>query len=153
MFGWFLNWLEKKGRKAVIYDRNGIAPYLERWYVVHPDGHKRKNKNILFNVFIHRFMQSDYPAIHNHPWNWSFSIILKGGYWEHLPDKTIWRGPGSIRLMRPGNDLHWVEIPESGKTWTLFFRGKTISGWGFMPDPEEKKIIPWKEYLNEHRLT
>jgi hypothetical protein len=151
MFQWFLNWLERKGRKSTIMDRDGIAPYLTRWYVAYPDGDQRQRKDIPFNAFIHRFWQSDEPCIHTHPWNWSFSIILKGGYWEHLPDKTIWRGRGSFRLLRPDkSDKHWIEIPkgQEGKVWTLFVRGRTTHSWYFI---ENGVWVPWQEYLDMHR--
>ena len=29
-------------------------------------------------------MRSDDPIMHNHPWAF-FTVILKGGYWEHTP--------------------------------------------------------------------
>jgi hypothetical protein len=154
MFKWFLNYFERKGRKSVIYDRENIAPYLTRWYLIYPDGDQRQRKDIPGNAFIHQFWQSDYPVIHTHPWNWSFSFILKGGYWEHLPDMTIWRGRFSFRLMRYGkNDRHWIEIPkgQEGKVWTLFIRGKTLpNSWGFV---EDDKVIPYQEYLDKHRLV
>ncbi len=146
MFNWLLNRLERHGRKLVIHDREGQDPYLTRYYLAWPDGTQRQRKNIPFNVFLHQFHRSDDPYIHDHPWNWSFSIILKGGYWEHLPDKTIWRKPGSIRLMTPGNDKHWVEIPkgQEGKVWTMFFRGRTVKDWGFI---ENGKWTFWKDFL------
>jgi hypothetical protein len=148
MFGWFLNRLERKGRKSVIKDRDGIKDYLNRWYVVFPDGDQRQRKDIPFNIFVHQFLQSDDPVLHSHPW-WYCTIILKGGYWEHGPHGTkTWRGPGSIRF---GKDvIHWVEIPESGKTWTLFIRGRTTRTWYFFPDSSMKEPgIPWQEFLKD----
>jgi hypothetical protein len=147
MMKWFLNWLEKKGRKSVILDRDGKLPYLNRWYVAYPDGDQRQRKDIRFNIFIHQFMQSDYPVLHTHPW-WFIAVILKGGYWEHLPgDKKVWRGPGSIRFDR--NCTHWVEIEEPGKTWTLFIRGRTTRDWGFI---HQNKWMYWDTYLKMMRL-
>lgn len=153
MFAWFLRYLERKGRKSLIMDRENLRPYLDRYYALWPDSVDRERKDIPFNILIHRFHTSDDPVIHSHPWNFSFSIILKGGYWEHLPDKTIWRRRFSWRLMRHGkSDLHWVEIPkgQEGKVWTLFVRGRTISSWGFKPDINGP-LIPWKKYIEDHR--
>lgn len=142
MFKWFLNWLEKHGRKSVIMDRDDKAPYLIRYYALFPDSVQRERKDIPFNILIHQFMQSDVPTFHDHPWSY-FTIVLKGGYWEHTPQGTFWRKPGSFRFNR--GSFHWIEIPEPGKTWTLFFRGKTKRDWGFLVNT---KWIKWDEYLN-----
>jgi len=148
-----LNQLDKKGRKLIIKDRDDVEEYLERYYLVWPDSVKRERKDIPFNTFLHRFLRSDDPVFHNHPWFWYHSIILKGGYWEHTPWGTHWRGPGHSRFVRGGKwvsylngmpdkitvpqDLHWVEVPNPGETWTLFTRGKTHNmDWGFVPDPK-----------------
>jgi hypothetical protein len=147
MMKWFLNWLEKKGRKSIILDRDGVSPLLNRWYLAYPDRDQRQRKDIPFNVFIHQFMQSDRPVLHDHPW-WFFSIILKGGYWEHLEDGSRkWRGPGSMRFN--GGSYHWIEIEEPGKTWTLFIRGRTIRDWGFL---HEGQWMYWDTYLKMMRL-
>jgi hypothetical protein len=150
MFKWFLNRLERNGRKITIKDRDGIKDYLNRWYVIYPDGSKRQRKDIPFNVFIHQFLESDDPVLHSHPW-WYCTIILKGGYWEHGPHgKKVWRGPGSIRFGK--NVIHWIEIPESGKTWTLFIRGRSVRTWYFHPDSSMKEPgIEWNEYLTNMR--
>jgi hypothetical protein len=143
MFQWLLDRLEKAGRKSIIMDRDGLKPYLVRYYALFPDSVQREQKDIPFNVLIHQFIQSDDPVLHTHPW-WYFTLILKGGYWEHLPgDKKVWRGPGSIRFGR--NVTHWVEIPESGKTWTLFIRGKTSRDWGFINEFGQWEY--WEDYL------
>jgi hypothetical protein len=151
MFGWFLNRLERKGRKSTIKDRDGLKDYLNRWYVLYPDGDQRQRQDIPFNIFVHQFLQSDEPFIHDHPWNWSFSFILKGGYWEHGPDGSRkWRRPGSWRLMTPGKDQHWIELPEgqSGKIWTIFARGRTTHKWGFI---ENGVWEYWETFLARSR--
>jgi len=165
MFQWLLNKLESNGRKLVIYDREGEEPYLTRYYLRHPDGEHRAKKDIPYNIFLHQFMRSDEPVFHSHPWDWYFTLILKGGYWAHTPWGTKWMGPGSMqyvncrkmRYMKYGRihyvrlpaNLHWVEIPKPGKTWTLFIRGKSISDWGFCPNPESGLIINQSEYLEK----
>lgn len=149
MFNWLLNLLERNGRKAVIMDREDKAPYLIRYYALWPDSVDRERKDIPFNVLIHQFMQSDDPVLHTHPW-WYFTLILKGGYWEHLPgDVKKWRGPGSIRFGK--NVTHWVQIPEAGKTWTLFIRGKTVRQWGFINEFGVWEL--WRTYLARKRTT
>lgn len=202
MIKWLLNQLDKHGRKSIIMDRENNDPYLERYYIAWPDSVKRERKDIPFNVFIHRFMQNDDPVFHNHPWDWYFTFILKGGYWEHTPWGVRWRGPGTWKFQRgneffylkdprvralkshdileSGNrleheysrklpkgygftsaiyggnpllhsDLHWVEIPKPGETWTLFIRGNTFGDWGFVPDINTGKWIQYEKYLSEHR--
>ena len=158
MFDWYLKYLERKGRKSIILDRNKDKVYLNRYYALFPDSVDRERQDIPFNVLIHQFMSSDDPIYHTHPWNWSFSLILKGGYIEHTPEGNFWRGPGSWRMMRPnqeitkGSDIHWVEIPQSGKTWTLFIRGRTTHDWGFFPDWYKNgnfmKWVYWKDFLS-----
>lgn len=53
-------------------------PYLLRWYII--------PKNRFFNIYLHKFCRSDDDrALHNHPWAWNLSIIIKGSYIEHMP--------------------------------------------------------------------
>lgn len=163
-FRWFLNYLERKGRKHTITDRDGKNAYLDRYYVAYPDGTQRQRQDISFNVFLHRFLRSDDPVWHDHPWNFFISIVLKGGYVEHTPWGDKWRGPGHIRFVNcnklrhidddptkpqiPAN-VHWVEVPEDGETWTLFIRGRSLpKSWGFFPDKSGVKIH-WSEFLKE----
>jgi len=168
MIKWFLNKLEQKDRKYTIYDREGKIPYLNRYYIAYEDSTKRERKDINFNVFLHQFLQSDDPVFHSHPWNWYLTIVLKGGYWAHTPWGTKWYGPGSVNyvdclkmrwldesqdILLPAN-LHWVEIPKSGKTWTLFTRGKTVNDgfWGFWADQNSSEIVQHEKYLESKRI-
>lgn len=165
MLQWALNWLERRGRKLVIMDRDDEEEYLQRWYLWYPDSVDRERKDIPFNVMIHRFMQSDVPVFHSHPWDWYRTIILKGGYWAHTPWGVRWCGPGHTEYVDcerekrlyitegpwlPAN-LHWVEVPKPGETWTLFIRGRTTHKWGFVPRPETGEWIPWQKYLSDSR--
>ena len=137
----FLKLLEKLGRKRVITDRDGKVPYLIRYYLFLKD-----RKNFPFNITLHKVLVSDEPTLHDHPWNYA-TLILKGGYWEHIPLRAkeghvcgstkVWRGPGHFRY-RTADDLHWLELPkdENGKeipSWSLFFMGKQVKEWGFLP--------------------
>jgi hypothetical protein len=113
-------------------------------------------------------MVSDEPVLHDHPWGYA-TLILKGGYWEHIPltnettggvigSTRVWRGPGHFRI-RSADDLHWLELEkdEAGNEipcWSLFFMGKKKKEWGFLPyvDTEDMdrgyKWIHNEEYLN-----
>ena len=132
--------MDKIGRRRVITDRTGKIPYLIRYYVFLKD-----RKRFPFNITLHKVLVSDEPKLHDHPWNWG-AVILKGGYWEHIPIRSMegavvgstreWRGPGHIRL-RKAEDLHWLEL-EKDKDGneipcvSLFFMGKKRKEWGFV---------------------
>ena len=133
--------MDKLGRRRVITDRTGQIPYLIRYYLF-----LKERKNFPFNITLHKVLVSDEPVLHDHPWSWG-AIILKGGYWEHIPllnDDTggvvgstrVWRGPGSIRF-RKADDLHWLELAkdENGKEipcTSIFFMGRKTKQWGFV---------------------
>jgi len=136
----FLKLLEKLDRKRIIFDRDGKVPYLIRYYLFLKD-----RKKFPFNITLHKVLVSDEPTLHDHPWSWG-SLILKGGYWEHVPvrsqegnvvgSKEIWRGPGSIRF-KSADDLHWLELAKDADgneipCWSLFFMGRQKKEWGFV---------------------
>jgi len=159
----FLKLLDKIGRKRTIYDRDGKIPYLDRYYVFLKDRNR-----FPFNITLHKVMVSDEPVLHDHPWGYA-TLILKGGYWEHIPltnettggvigSTRVWRGPGHFRI-RSADDLHWLELEkdEEGNEipcWSLFFMGKKKKEWGFLPYIDTKdmdrgyKWIHNEEYLN-----
>jgi len=73
--------MELLGRKRTIYDRDGKVPYLIRYYVF-----LKNRKHFPFNITLHKVLVGDEPTLHDHPWNYA-TLILKGGYWEHIPLK------------------------------------------------------------------
>ena len=159
----FLKLLDKIGRKRTIFDRDGKIPYLDRYYVFLKDRNR-----FPFNITLHKVMVSDEPVLHDHPWGYA-TLILKGGYWEHIPLRNettggvvgstrVWRGPGHFRI-RSADDLHWLELEkdEAGNEipcWSLFFMGKKKKEWGFLSYVDTKdmdrgyKWIHNEEYLN-----
>ena len=64
-------------------------PYLERYFVA---GWSPRNRRTGPALFLHHFVASDPDdEVHNHPWGWSSSLILTGGYREyrcHRPSST-----------------------------------------------------------------
>lgn len=148
---WFervANWCRKRGHTYVILDREGKKPYLERFYI-----HPRWLTLGLFRVVIHRFWKSDDDGgLHDHPWLFWGSRILKGGYFEHTPEGRFWRAPGKWRF-NTAWALHRVELQQEGKeVWTLFLMGPKIREWGFVPF-KSKVWINWKEYLEQKLVT
>ena len=132
---WLLNFLEKTGRKRIVMDRINNEPYLERYYLFLKD-----RKSFPFNVFLHKFLKSDPDDVHDHPWPYA-TIILKGGYWEWIPqfnskgqkiaEIAKWRGPGHFRTCG-ANSYHRIELAPSVECWTLFMPGPQTREWGFL---------------------
>ncbi len=127
------------------------SPYLHRWSLL--------PSNPFFNVKLHRFMRSDDDVMHDHPWA-NVSVLLRGGYIEHVPYKTRvaldghWieyraapfsrmrrRDPKRPRWKNPWKRAAWVVFRRaaaahsiellSGEVWTLFLTGPRIREWGF----------------------
>lgn len=147
----FLNWLERIGRRRVVMDRQSNEPYLERYYLFLKDRQK-----FPFNIFLHHFLKGDPDDVHDHPWSY-FTLILKGGYWEYIPQfnsegkKTCeigkWRGPGHFRLCKPIS-FHRIELDPSVDCWTLFMPGPQKREWGFLV---KNKWIHNNDYIVDHK--
>ncbi|HZC29939.1 MAG TPA: hypothetical protein VE261_00365, partial [Gaiellaceae bacterium] len=147
----------------VIYDREGGTPYLSRYYIFGapkmPDGSAPFDELgaprvgiddwARYGVYLHKFHRSDdADDLHNHPWAWSFSIILAGGYVEErLDDAMVADGLGGWhhrvffsppkrievrRLTAPSfnfireSTFHRVDLIEAD-AWTLFIAGPKVS--------------------------
>ena len=139
--------LEKLNRKVIIMDRVNDQPYLERYYLFLKD-----RKNFPFNVFLHKFINSDPDDVHDHPWPY-FTLILKGGYWEWVPvfdhggkmvaEERYWRGAGHFRYS-PAKSYHRIELKQGITCWTLFMPGPHRRDWGFLVNDE---WVHYKNYL------
>lgn len=127
--------------------RNDNQPYFYRYYVKQEDDDKPDQ----FGVFIHKFVGSDpLEEVHSHPWLWSVSIILSGGYAETkyrrvgeqkgTDGKTTFVTladriqklfiPFEINIIEYDH-MHRVDLLEGEPCWTLFFHGPRVSTWGF----------------------
>jgi hypothetical protein len=151
--GKILNWLDKRGRKRIIMDRECSEPYLERYYVFLKD-----RKRFPFNAFIHKFLKSDPDDVHDHPWPYA-TLILKGGYHEWVPifngqgikigETRHWRKPGHFRICRPSS-YHRIELDPNITAWTLFMPGPQVREWGFLIGHQEKqRWVHNEKYLQE----
>lgn len=135
----FLNLLDKLGRKRIVLDRQNNEPYLERYYLFLKD-----RKRFPFNVFLHKFLKSDPDDVHDHPWSYA-TLILKGGYWEWIPqfdsegrkigEIKHWRGPGHFRRSI-ATSYHRIELDPNITAWTLFMPGPQKREWGFLVNNE-----------------
>ena len=146
---WFLNFLERVGRKRIVMDRQNDEPYLERYYLFLKD-----RKRFPFNVFLHKFLKSDPDDVHDHPWPYA-TLILKGGYYEWTPifdrggkkiaEKCAWRGPGHFRVCS-ASSYHRIELDPNVTAWTMFMPGPQKREWGFLV---KNKWIHNEQYLTE----
>ena len=125
--------MEYTDRKRIIKDING-TDYLQRYYMF------LKNRDTFpFNIFIHKFLNSDDDDMHNHPWSY-FTIILKGGYWEetfvdndptHSEGKMKkWCGPGYFQYSN-ADHIHRITLKQNVDCWTLFIPFSQKQNWGF----------------------
>lgn len=113
--------LKKRAPDLIIGPKDD--PYMRRWYIL--------PRNRWFNIYLHNIKRDDHDfALHDHPW-WNVSIVLKGGYLEHVPGNLFFRGPGSI-VFRNATALHRLEISKRGEAWSLFITGRNVRKWGFM---------------------
>ena len=145
----FLKLLERLGRKRIVMDRQNDEPYLERYYLFLKD-----RKHFPFNVFLHKFLKSDPDDVHDHPWPYT-TLILKGGYWEWVPQFTAegkrigeiahWRKPGHFRTCS-ATSFHRIELDPAVECWTLFMPGPQRREWGFL---QRGQWIHNSEYLEE----
>jgi hypothetical protein len=146
---WFLNFLDRVGRKRIVMDRQNDEPYLERYYLFLKD-----RKRFPFNVFLHKFLKSDPDDVHDHPWPYA-TLILKGGYYEWTPifdgdgkkiaETCVWRGPGHFRTCS-ADSYHRIELDPAITAWTMFMPGPQKREWGFLVN---NKWVHNDTYLTE----
>ena len=126
------------GRYRLILDRQNNKPYLERYYIF-----LKNRSKFPFNIFIHKFLNSDPDHLHDHPWNYR-TIILYGGYWEYTENSKMWKGPLSY-IYSPATRFHRIELDKNTPyCWTLFIPGIRIREWGFKI---KDKWVPHEKYI------
>lgn len=160
-------WSSRQPPPRVIYDIDGTSPYLSRHYLIGlprmPDGswpfdaRGDAREGVIWKsvvgLYLHRFHRGDNDReLHNHPWKWSVSLILAGGYREE-------RRQGDIvveRVLRPGrlnwighDDFHRVDLID-GEAWTLFLAGPKVSTWGFW-NRATGLFLHWRDFLASKR--
>lgn len=132
------------------------SPYLSRFYLLRKSkpGDDDDARDRPLSVYLHYFHRGDEDAeLHNHPWGFSFSVILTNGYIEErwIKNEIVKRvlRPGSLNILR-SNDFHRVDLrnPEQG-AWTLFFAGKRVQDWGFWHPEILPTLVPWRTFIKE----
>lgn len=127
-------WCEGLARGCGVQQiRPGGVPYLDRFFAA---GWNPSTRRPGPAIFLHHFVASD-PAVqvHSHPWGWSASLILAGGYREERCTPTgvevqEYR-PGDVNVLRAA-DQHRIDLLE-GDCWTLFLAGSFDQPWAFAP--------------------
>jgi hypothetical protein len=125
-------------RRAPDFIIGGTAdPYLLRWWLL--------PRNTVFNVYLHCFLRSDDDrALHDHPWLFNASVLLRGGYREWVGTGAtdfIDRFAGAFKF-RWGPAPHRVELRD-GNCWTLFITGPRVREWGFLCP---QGWVHWKDF-------
>lgn len=122
--------------------------YLER-LALHGDLPRRPVQH-RWNLYLHRILLDDQDRhLHNHPWEWCYSLVLAGGYTEQRLRE--WRLTGALtdrRRMRPFSinrlgreDYHRIIGLHGKEVWTLVLAGRKGNEWGF--------LVPFIGYVNE----
>lgn len=124
--------------------------YLDRFFLLLKDRERG-------NIFLHHFLSSDmdigtdqFGLLHNHPFNWSFSFVLTGGYWEERRESD---GTVSKKKVKPftfnfisKKDFHRVDLlDEKNGAWTIFFTGSRKGNTWCFWDRVTKEFIDWKK--------
>lgn len=142
-----------------LYQRNEPdKPYMRRWWLTRPTKHGGTSER---SARIHQILRSDADRhLHDHPAD-STSIILRGCYWEEMPedqaqpcalDATRYtrecRGAGTV-VHRRAEDRHRLIVPDGGECWSLFLFGPRRREWGFHVPEAPGGWVQWEEYERE----
>lgn len=131
----FLFWLTSKLPAREINGEHD-EPYLDRYFLFRLLG---------LQAYIHRFLASDPDrGLHDHPWGWSLSLVLVGGYREIRKSGERRLKPWRFNLIR-GTDFHRILLDEGEEAWTLFLHGRRTKGWGFLRDGKFKPFSKGKD--------
>lgn len=162
-------WVRSLPPPRIIRDQDGVSPYLTRYYLGQPpimlDGSSpfdytgAERKGILEpsgpSLFLHKFHRGDNEMeLHNHPWRWSISWILAGGYKEErrVGNKvlTYIRRPGTFNVLW-ADTFHRVDLLD-GPCWTLFLAGPktTPANWGFW-NRDNDEFLFWIDFFKKKR--
>lgn len=137
---WPFGWVREIARET--------GPYLTRWSLRRQWGDGESSKNGGWRAYLHSFHSGD-AELHNHPWHWSFSVVLWGSYEERFFDgpcpateferETGQHPTARYRLVRwfnwiPASRFHQITklYPTCGRVVTLFVSGPPHGrSWGF----------------------
>jgi hypothetical protein len=129
----------------IINDPFTGEPYLKRFVVL---------RTKWLSIYFHKFDAPDADRhLHNHPWAWSFSLLLSGSYVERRwPRHFNLHGREYVGTEeRTVSRFNWITSKVyhriarlNGGVWTLFVGGPRTQDWGFWVDG---KHVPHQEYF------
>jgi len=127
-----ITWAQRREPDFVI--GGSARPYLRRWWIV---------RTPLFCIYVHQFLRSDDDrALHDHPWLFNASRLLRGPYIEWVPSAGGNCQRPVCRFLKPGQwKFRWGPAPHrvqlhsamgvAQPCWTLFITGPRVRQWGF----------------------
>ena len=129
--------LERLSGKRIYLDGN---PYLTRYYLI-GDGSGRR-----FELYLHYIQLRDpYRWLHNHPWRWFLSIVLRGQYTQEVirPSTKVTRRRIRVRFINLflGKDRYHAiyDVPVKG-VWTLVLvppKSNDAVRWGYWNEDDK----------------
>lgn len=134
----FLHWMATGLRYFLITGPDG-SPYLLRLLLRGRLPGDTEKRGVKWSLYFHNFLAHDRDRdLHNHPWTWSYSLVLWGGYVEEkrgrdgiVRRRRVW--PGMINRLGP-MDFHRIAELKGRETWTLFLAGTKATAWFFLVD-------------------
>ena len=142
MIARFIAWFLAQLETYEIRSRDGTELYLTRRWIF---GHKTSK----WALMLHQMHTPDPDTCHHdHPW-WFWTLILKGGYFEHVTDvdgNVHWvsNRPGRLRY-RPALHTHRIAGLGAKECWTLVLRGPYERSWGFH---KETGWMHWQAFID-----
>lgn len=134
---WIDRILKRLSGKRIYLDGN---PYLTRYYLI-GDGTGRR-----FELYLHYIQLKDpYRWLHNHPWHWFVSIVVRGHYTQEVltPSSKASRRKIRVRfinLFMGKNRYHAIhDVPAKG-VWTLVLvppKSNDRERWGYWNEDDE----------------
>ncbi|MCY3857395.1 MAG: hypothetical protein OXG25_00615 [Gammaproteobacteria bacterium] len=134
---WFDHILKKLSGKRIYLDGN---PYLTRYYLI-GDGSGRRSE-----LYLHYIQLKDpYRWLHNHPWRWFLSIVVRGHYTQEVlrPSASTRRRRMRVRFVNLflGRDRYHAihDVPKKG-VWTLVLvppKSNDTERWGYWNEDED----------------
>lgn len=152
-------WCTWRGRVVTFSRTDNGEPYMTRYAILRylsGDKPRRAWLKWLPNIYLHQIHTPDEEKeLHNHPWKWAASLILRGSYLEEraaYPNLTMDRravakdqhgfrnqtnmrayAAGQFNFLRAGFDYHRIAYLADEPCWTLFITGPFSGrGWGFL---------------------
>lgn len=119
-------------------------PMMQRWRLL---------QTPLFGVYVHFIYREDLdPVPHDHPWRF-WSLVLRGGYVEHLwPDSRVpevseirHRLRGYVHAF-PLRSCHRI-VAVQPRTVTLVLVGRKVRTWGFYDHRRGNAFVDWRDAL------